>query len=181
MAAPLPRQIHLTDVPGWHRVDYAPRAWWEPRSTGAEHRLLGRYADDKGHEADLFLAVYASQREGKEAGGFGEGALTPDSGWAWQAHGPEAPGGKSDRLLGPGRVERLAETYYRSGALLTGSNARLKLANMRDRLLLRSRPTMLLILSVEERPGKPARASLEAFRRSTGPLGPWMDRMAAVR
>lgn len=181
MTAPLPRQVFLADVRGWHRTDYAPRAWWEPRASGADHRLLGRYADASGNEVDVFLAFYAAQREGMEAGGFGEGALTPESGWAWQAQGPEAPGGKSDRLLGAGRTARLAVTYYRSGDLLTGSNAQLKLANMRDRLLVRARPTMLLILSAEERPGRPAHRSIEAFRRSTGPLGPWMDRMAGLR
>ena len=181
MTAALPRQVYLAEVPGWRRVDYAPRAWWEPRASGAEHRLLGRYADSSGNEVDVFLAVYAAQREGKEAGGFGQGALTPDSGWAWQSSGPEATDGKSDRLLGAGRTGRLAETYYRSGPLLTGSNARLKLANMRDRLLVRARPTMLLILSAEERPGRPAHRSIEAFRRSTGQLGPWMDRMASIR
>ena len=181
LSAPLPKQVYLAAVPGWHRADYAPRAWWEPRASGADHRLLGRYADGAGNEVDVFLAVYAAQREGKEAGGFGQGALTPDSGWAWQSSGPAEPGGKSDRLLGAGRTARLAVTYYRSGALLTGSNARLKLANMRDRLLVRARPTMLLILSAEERQGRPAQQAIEAFRRSTGPLGPWMDRMARLR
>ena len=139
-------------------------------------------ADAAGHEADVFVAVYAGQGEGREAGGFGEGALPFDRSWSWQAPGPGAPGGKSDRLLGAGRTARLAETYYRTGDLISGSNARLKLATMRDRLLLRARPTTLLILSAEDRPGKPAPiASLEAFRRSTGPLGQWMDRIAAVR
>ena len=179
LEAPLPRQIHLPAVPGWHRVDYAPAMWWEPRATGADHRLLGRYADGQGHMVDVFFAAYAGQSEGREAGGFGEGALTPDSGWNWRADGPPLAEGKADRLLGKGAVSRLAETYYRTGGLTTGSNARLKLANIADRLVLRAEPTMLLILSTETGADAEQAAALEAFRRSAGPLGPWMDRMAA--
>lgn len=182
LSADIPRQISLPDVSGWQQIDYRPQAAWEPRAGGADRRLLGRYADGKGHEVDVFFALYASQSEGKEAGGFGEGALTPGSGWAWQAPGASALSAKSDRLLGPGRVERLAQTYYRTGSLLTGSNARLKLANMRDRLLLRARPTAMLILSAEERAGQPSAAeSIDLFRHSTGAPGRWMDRMAAIR
>lgn len=181
MAASLPRQIYLPEVPGWHRVDYRPQVWWEPRATGAEHRLLGRYADASGREVDVFVALYSAQAEGKEAGGYGEGALRQDSDWAWQGDGPPAPAAKSERLLAQGRVERIAQTWYRSGALLDGSNARLKLTNIADRLLLRARPTMTLILSAEAHPGHDPAQALAAFRLSTGDLAPWMDRIAQVR
>lgn len=181
VVAPLPRQVFLPEVTGWTRVDYRPAVWWEPRAAGADHRLLGSYADAAGNRVDVFLALYDSQREGKEAGGFGEGALTANTGWAWQSPGPQAGMARSDRLLALGRVERLAFTWYRSGGLLTGSNARLKLANITDRLLLRARPTATLILSAEERPGHPAEAAIAAFRRSTGPVAAWMDRVAGVR
>ncbi len=181
LSAPLPAQIHLPEVSGWQRIDYAPRARWEPRANGAEHRLLGRYADTQGRHVDVFIAVYAAQRTGYRATGFGEGALRPESGWAWQSPGPATPDARADRLLGPGRTERLAFTSYRTGSLLTASAPRLSLANMQDRLLLRARPTSMLILSAEELPGKPAAASIAAFRQSTGPLGDWMDRIAALR
>ncbi|MDE8653532.1 exosortase A [Novosphingobium album (ex Liu et al. 2023)] len=181
LAAPLPRQIALPPVAGWHRVDYAPAIWWEPRAGGAEHRLLGRYADDAGHEVDVFIALYSGQGDGREAGGFGEGALMPDSDWAWQADAPGFDGAKGQRLLGGGRVERLALTWYRTGGMMTGSNLHLKLTSMADRVLLRSRPTALLILSAEDRPGGKAAPALAAFRASTGPLDQWMDRVAAVR
>ncbi|MEZ5737516.1 MAG: exosortase A [Novosphingobium sp.] len=181
LVAPMPRQIYLPEVPGWHRVDYAPAVWWEPRAEGAEHRLLGRYADKDGREVDVFLAVYSSQGEGREAGGFGQGALAAESDWSWQSPGPAIGGAKSDRLLAHARTERLALTWYRTGDKLTGSNVRLKLANMADRLLLRRNATTVLILSAEEREGKPAADTLNAFRRATGPLDQWMDRVAGVR
>jgi len=177
LSAPLPRQIGLPEVPGWHRVNYAPALWWQPRAAGAQHRLLGRYADAQGRTVDVFYALYSGQSEGREAGGFGEGALPPGGDWAWRADGPPVAGGHAETLLGKGTVERLAETYYRTGPVLTGSNVHLKLANIADRLLLRQRPTMLLILSAEAVPASPAAATTAAFRHSIGPVGAWMDRV----
>ena len=90
--APLPQQIFLPQVPGWQRVDYTPAVPWQPRAAGAEHRLLGRYADDQGGKVDVFIALYSRQSEGHEASGFGEGALREDSPWAWNSAGPATPG-----------------------------------------------------------------------------------------
>ena len=181
LAAPLPASIDLAAVPGWQRVDYTPRVWWEPRHAGANHRLLGRYADGRGNTVDVSYALYASQAEGHEAGGFGEGALTPESAWDWAQPGPQLAGAKTDRLAATGRVERLCATWYKTGSLLTGSNARLKLANMADRLLLRRRATAVVIVSAEERPGHPAEHALTRFVAAAGGPGAWMDRVAATR
>lgn len=179
--AAMPRAISLPEVPGWQRVDYAPRLWWEPRAAGADHRLLGSYADAQGHRIDVFFALYRSQEEGREAAGFGEGALMPDSPWSWRGAGPSIQSARSEQLLGDWSIPRLTVTYYRTGATLTGSAVRLKLANMRDRLLLRDAPTMTLILSAEERPGHPSAQSVEAFQAAIGPIGEWMDRIAHLR
>lgn len=181
IAAPLPPQIALPVVPGWTRVDYAPAVWWEPRAAGADHRLLGRYRDGAGRTVDVFFALYASQADGKEAGAFGEGALRPDSEWVWHSAGPPAAGAKSDWLRAGKDVNRLAHTYYRTGDLLAGSNARLKLANIADRLRLRARPTMQLIVSAEQTGDQDAAATLASFRHSTGDPGEWMDRIAQLR
>lgn len=178
LEAPLPTHIDLPAVPGWKRVDYAPAIWWEPRAEGADHRLLGRYADGQGHEVDVFVALYAGQGEGREAGGFGQGALTPGTGWSWQASGPAVAQGRSERLLAHGKVERLAVTWYRTGDLLTGSNTRLKLGVIGDNLLLRARPTTTLILSSE---GARAPDSITRFLAATGPTGAWMDRVVKLR
>ncbi|MCK9542279.1 MAG: exosortase A [Novosphingobium sp.] len=181
LAAPLPERIALPEVPGWNRVDYAPRAWWEPRGGGADHRLLGRYADAKGRTVDVSFALYAAQDDAREAGRFGEGALMPGSDWAWQSAGPGVAGVASERLLASDGTGRLAVTWYRTGDLLTASNMRLKLANLSDRLLLRPRATARLILSAEESPDAPAAEAVEAFLRDAGPPGPWMDRVAGIR
>lgn len=181
MTAPLPPQIFLPDVPGWKRTDYVPTLGWQPRAAGAEHRLLGRYADVQGRTVDVFVALYASQSEGGEATGFGEGALPADGEWAWTSAGTAVPGARADRLRGRGRVERLAHTYYRNGDLLSGSAVQLKLATIADRLLLRREPTAMLILSSEPSTGEDPDQTLAAFRQSTGPVGPWMDRITALR
>lgn len=180
MVALLAAWIDLPTVPGWTRVDYRPRIWWEPRASGASHRLLGSYADAAGRRIDVFYALYASQGEGREAGGFGQGALVPQSDWAWQANAAPVAGSHGERLLGAGRIGRVAQTWYRTGDILTGSNARLKLAAMGDRLALRARPTSVLIVSAEEQPGKPAQASIRAFAQAVGPIGAWMDRVGGV-
>lgn len=181
LSAPLPNQIFLPEVPGWTREDYKPAVWWEPRASGAGHRLLGRYADRQGHTVDVFFALYSEQSEGHKASGFGEGALTPGSQWQWLAPGPPAEGAKSDRLLSKSQVERLAQTSYRVGNLVTGSNLSLRLATLRNRLLLQSQPTMLLILSAEKSGKNNPSEALTAFRQSTGALDRWMDRIAAAR
>lgn len=181
LEAQLPGLVELPPVSGWRRVDYAPGVHWEPRASGAGHRLLGSYADAAGHRVDVFVALYSAQREGAEPSGFGQGALEPDSEWAWLSPGPAIGGGFSERLLARGNVERLAVTWYRSGGLLTGSNARLRLATMEDRLLLRARPTGMLIISAEAGGRFAPADSIEAFRRAAGPLGAWMDRIAAIR
>ena len=181
LTASMPRQVFLPPVPGWQRVAYQPQAAWQPRAGGADHRLLGRYRDAAGNEVDVFYALYSAQGEGREAGGFGQGALITGSDWSWTSTGVSAPFARSDRLMAGGRVERLALTYYRTGALLTGSNARLKLANISDRLLLRPRPTAMLILSSEQRAGYCAAAALGGFRRSIGDPGQWMDRIGQAR
>jgi len=181
LAAAMPRQVFLPDVPGWTRIAYQPQAAWQPRATGADHRLLGRYRNAAGDEVDVFFALYASQGDGHEAGGFGQGALIPESAWSWTSDGPDLDAARSDRLTAGGKIERLAFTWYRTGGLLTGSNARLKLANIFDRLSLRPRPTAMLILSAEQRPGRDAAAEVRAFRQAVGDPGQWMDRIAADR
>jgi len=180
MTADLPARIALPDVPGWTRVPYAPRHPWEPLASGAAHRLIGRYRNAAGQEVDLFYALYDHQREGSEAGGFGQGALQAGQGWSWLETRPSVEGCANERLLAPGRVGRLAQTCYRHGALLTGSNAALKLAVMADRLRLQRHSTALLILSAEERPGNDAATSIAAFRAAAGPLGSWSDRLAGL-
>ncbi|MFN3517708.1 MAG: exosortase C-terminal domain/associated protein EpsI, partial [Novosphingobium sp.] len=178
LAAPMPRQIFLPEVPGWQRTDYAPAAPWEPRADGSEHRLLGSYADARGRRVDVFFALYAAQGEGREPGGFGQGALVPGGDWSWASGGPAIGGAQSQRLVHNGTTERVALTWYRSGGTLTGNNLRLKLAGIADHLLLRPRPVSMLILSAERSPAVDPEAALRDFHAALGDTGLWMDRIA---
>ncbi|MFD2136359.1 exosortase-associated EpsI family protein [Novosphingobium resinovorum] len=163
-----PRGLRAGDLVGTARSrlrSSPPRAL--PRCQGASGRCLRRALCQSGRRA--------------RGGGFGQGALVPASAWAWQAPGPSLEGGKGERLLGNGSVERLAMTWYRQGALLSGSNAGLKLAVIADHLLFRAEPTTMLILSAEDMPRGMAEQSIASFRASTGSLARWMDGIAQVR
>lgn len=175
LAAPLAPRIDLPAVAGWHRVALDRATAWEPRHAGADHRLLGRYADGRGNAVDVSFAVYASQGEGREAGGFGQGATPAGGDWSWAAPAPPVAEGSAARIEAAGAPARIAVTWYRNGALTTGSNLRLKLANVADRLLLRRRTTAVLIVSA------PDRAAIDRFIAATGAPGAWMDRVASAR
>ncbi len=181
LEAPLPEMLVLPRVPGWHLASAPSRYDWAPLHGGADRRLKARYADAAGHVVDISFALYAAQRDGREAGGFGQGALPLGSRWAWESPGPAFADAKSDMIQAPGPVHRLAATWLRTGDTLTGSNTRLKLANIRDRLLLRARPTAALIISAEAGEGPPPEEAIRAFTAATGPIAPWMDRLAAIR
>lgn len=176
LSAPMPAQIALPDVPGWEAVDYAPEVAWEPRASGADHRLIGRYRDASGREVDVFVALYAGQGEGREASGEGEGALVPDTPWRWLEAGAADPQLDRQWYRAFTHVRRYTETGWRHGDLLTGSNGRLRLALLADRLLMRARPTTTLILSAE---GTEGAGEVAAFRRAIGPVDQWMDGIAA--
>lgn len=181
LEARVPESVSLPQVPGWQLSESRPELAWLPRAAGANHRLLGTYRNAAGQEVDVFIALYAAQGQGREPSAPNEGALVPDTAWRWLSGETATDGAKVDRLFALGRIKRLAETRYRQGDLLSGSATDLKLATIADRLTLRAEPTAMLILSAVERPDEPAPRAIAAFRRSTGPLGLWIDRIAQSR
>jgi exosortase A len=186
--AAMPAQIFLPEVSGWQRAEQPTDPWWEPRAAGADHRLLGSYIAADGARVDLFYALYRSQEDGREASGFGEGALMPDSHWSWHSPGPDFGGpdfggGVSDRLQAGLATRRIALTYYHHRDLLTGSAARLKLSTLRDRLLVDPRPTSMIIVSAVEGGPVPAEEAMRRFMAdgAGGDMAGWMDRIGQVR
>ncbi|WP_336986353.1 exosortase A [Altererythrobacter aquiaggeris] len=167
----------LPDVEGWQQVDYSPNVEWEPLANGADHKLRGRYRGPDGQVVDAVLAIYTSQGEGREAGGFGQGALVPDSPWRWLENGQSIDGAKAEYLLANGRIKRFAATWYRRGEFFAGSNARLKLELMRSKLVLKAAPTSTLVLSAEAAGAQDPSAPVRQFARDAGPLNEWIDRI----
>mgnify|MGYP002780152919 CR=1 FL=1 len=179
--AELPGQVETPAVAGWEPVRPAHQVPWSPRAGGADLRLLASYRDAGGAQVDLFLAVYAAQGQGADATGFGEGALPPDSEWRWLAPAQAPSGMAGDALFARGSVKRIAWSQWRTGALSTASPARLKLAVMRDRALLASRPVTTLILSAEGTDEREIAARLGRFLAAMGPTPARMDHAAGLR
>ncbi len=176
-AVALPTPIELPDVPGWQRVALSAVPW-SPRFDGADHRLLGRYGDANGHRVDLAIALYAHQEEGRELVGYGQGAIDPDGGWAWTDDRPSPPDGTAFRMSAPGKVVREVVTFYRVGAVTTGSPTAVKLETLRVRLLGGRQRAVTLIVSAEEQNGWSARPAIDAFIARLGPVDQFADRIA---
>jgi exosortase A len=113
-AQPAPADIALPEVPGWHRISGDGGRPWEPTYAGADVIRMGRYRNAAGREADLAIAVFARQEEGRELVGFGQGAAGPGSGWAWAANGPAPEHGRLERIQSFGTIREVA-TFYRVG------------------------------------------------------------------
>jgi EpsI family protein len=58
----------------WRQIDAAPSRW-SPRFQGADFKRQGRYTSPDGAEVEVFAAVYRSQQQGKELGGYYNDAL----------------------------------------------------------------------------------------------------------
>lgn len=176
-AAPLPAKVELPEVPGWHRAGASAIAW-VPNFPGADHFLIGHYADGRGRTVDLSVAVYASQHEGKELVGFGIGAIRENDRWVRIADLPALSGGHALRMTGPGRVERVTVSWYRVGDTLTGSDKRVKLETLKTKLLGGDQAAVAVLLSAEQGPDDGAQAAIGDFLNALGPVDAFADRMA---
>jgi EpsI family protein len=180
LEADIARDIALPQVPGWVQTAPGHAHPWHPRAGGADNVLRGAYRDEAGDVVDVVYAIYAAQGDEREAGAYGEGALPPDTQWRWLSTYRAPDGIAGERLQALGTHRRAAETWFRAGDWTGASTLRLKLITMQDRLLLRARPTSMLIISAEERPGTDAAQAIARFRSSTAELGEWMDQAGGV-
>jgi exosortase A len=179
-AAPAPRDVVLPAVPGWHRVPGDSGRPWQPHFAGADVIRLGRYRNAAGQEADLAIAVFARQEEGRELVAFGQGAVGPEGEWAWTADAPPPPEGKAERISSHGTLREVV-SFYRVGSILTGSGARVKLETVKTRLLGGpQRAVAILVSSEAPAEGVSPRPAIDAFLRSLGPIAPLADRAAAL-
>lgn len=176
----LPARIELPQVAGWHQVEPSRRASWTPNFPGADHFLMGRYSDGMGAEIDLALAVYGSQREGKELVGFGQGAIRENDKWVRIEDLPELEGGKALRMTA-GPIEREVVTWYRVGDVLTGSDKRVKAETLKAKLLGGRQRAVAVLVSAEKSDALPTRAAIKRFVAAIGPVERVADRAAGAR
>lgn len=174
----LPSRIALPEVPGWHQVPTSTRAAWSPNYPGADHFLIGRYADAQGHQVDLAIAVYASQREGHEVVAFGVGPLREDDRWVRVSGLPPVADGAAMRITAPGPVERIVVSWYRIGETRTASPVAVKLATLRARLLGGRQAAVAVHVSAEEPRGE---AAIARFLAALGPVDRIADHSAGIR
>jgi len=173
--------LHMPAVKGWQRVPLSSRHTWYPRFDGADHRLIGRYRNAAGQEADLAIIVFADQREGREIVGYGQGSVDPDSQWAWTTTARAPAGGTAERIIAPGPVVREVVSFYRVGGALTGSGTMVKLETLKARLTGGSRRAVAVLVSSEEANGQSARPAIDALLRDLGPIDALADRIADGR
>lgn len=178
-AATLPPRIELPQVAGWERVPLSITAPWTPNYPGADHFLIGRYADAQGRAVDLAVAVYAKQQEGRELVGFGIGAIRENDRWVRVEDMPSIAGGHALRMVGPGRVERETVSWYRLGDMLTGSDKRVKLATLQTKLLGGNPAAVAVLLSAERGDGNDAEGAIRDFVAAAGPIDALADRIIA--
>jgi exosortase A len=180
-ASPVPAQIALPQVPGWERVDYAPQLDWKPHFVKANHELLGRYRNAAGQEADLYVAVYDRQSEGRELLGFGQGAVKPNGAWSWIENCDAPASGRCERISADNKVHRDVFSYYRVNGVTSGSARDIKLATMKARLLGGQQQAVAILVSGERKDRLEPRAAMDSFVKALGNIDKLADRMAGLR
>jgi exosortase A len=179
-ASPVPATIALPEIPGWQRVDYAPQLPWKPHFANASHELLGRYRNAAGQEADLYIAVYDRQTEGRELVGYGQGSVGPESKWSWIANCSNPENGKCERISADAKVLREVLSFYRVNGVTSGAGTAIKLATMKARLLGGNQQAVAVLISSERVDKTEPRAAVDAFVKSAGSIDKMADRMAGL-
>jgi EpsI family protein len=180
-ARPVPAEIALPQVQGWQIVPQGQGRPWQPHYVGSDRLRLAHYRDARGRTVDLAIVVFASQSEGRELVGFGQGAVEPDTGaWAWTADATAPSGGRAERIASNG-VEREVLSFYRVGDVLTGSGVEVKIATLKTRLLGGPQRAVAIMVSAEDSAaGVSARPAIDEFLRALGPLDRLADRAAGL-
>jgi exosortase A len=173
----LPETVALPEVTDWKKAG-AP-ADWNAHFTGADRMLLSRYVDGQGRAVDIAIALYANQSEGRELVGYGQGAVPPNSHWAWTDNQPSPPDGRAFRITGLGGVVRDVIVFYRVGDVTTGSELRVKAETLKVKLLGgRKRAVALIVSAPQIMPRQSARPAIDAFLARLGPVDQLADRLS---
>ncbi len=178
---PVPAQIIMPVAEGWTQTSYAPAYPWQPRFNGVNNEKIARYTNDKGDSVDLYIAVFGQQTEGRELIGFGQGAVDPDSKWAWTADLTAPSNAKAERITAPGPVARDVISFYRAGGVTSGSAGQIKIATLKTRLLGGNQQAAAILVSAEHRGNANPRDALNMFIKDLGNIDNLADRAAGLR
>ncbi|MDB5681292.1 MAG: exosortase, partial [Sphingomonas bacterium] len=128
----------------------------------------------------LAIAVYGSQRDGKEIVGFGIGAIQQDDRWVKIKDLDALNGGAVMSITAPGPVERQVATWYRVGSVLTSNEKIVKLETLKAKLLGGPQRAVAIHVSAEGAPGRDPHSTMARFLKALGPLDVLADRSAGM-
>ena len=177
-SAPLPGSMPVATPPGWMAASPGQVAWL-PRFDGADQQVVRHFEDAAGRRVTVAIGGYRRQAEGREVVGFGQGAIDPDSRWAWSAALAPIDGGKAERLLHPGPMLRDAVTWYVVDGRVSGSGRAAKLAGLEARLFGGDPRALSLIVSSEEVKG--GHDAIADFVSASGGAQAMADRALKLR
>lgn len=177
-STPLPRTMTVIAPGGWSST-LSEGTDWMPRFDGADQQLRRDFVDTMGRRVSVAIGGYERQGEGREVVGFGQGAIDPDSDWAWSAALPAIDGAKTEQLLHPGPVRRDAATWYMVDGRVTGDPRGAKLAELKARLTGGDPRALSLIVSAEARRG--GRTAIADFVAASGGAQEIADRALKSR
>ncbi|QNO26449.1 EpsI family protein [Sphingopyxis sp. OPL5] len=177
-SAPLAPTMAVATPAGWTALRETSPLWL-PRFDGADRYLTRYFFNAKGHLVTVAIGGYERQAEGREVAAYGQGAIDPDSKWAWSASLPSIDGGKTERLLHPGPWLRDATTWYVVNGTATGSPRGAKLAGLKARLLGGDPRALSLIVSAEE--GRGGTKAIADFVSASGGAQAMADRALKLR
>jgi EpsI family protein len=163
-------------VSGWQQIAAPPD--WRPNFAGADRLLIARYVDGRGRAVDLAVAIFTSQAEGRELVGYGQGAVAPDSHWAWTDDRPAPPRSRAFRITGPGDIVRDVITFYRIGSITTGNEFRVKAETLKTKLLGGPKRAVAILVSAPENAGQGAWPEMIDLLQAIGPVDQLADRMS---
>lgn len=165
-ADPLP-PIAAPAIPGWSIASTGSPPDWRARFDGAERRIDLSLTDGNGAPVTLTLVGYASQGEGREVVGYGQGAVDPDGAWKWgQGLDPIGPA-RVDRIEDAGRVRDVL-TLYVVGGDVTSSPRTVKLRTLLARLTGGDQRAYALLLSAPSTSEQSGRERIAAFVTAAG-------------
>lgn len=178
---PLDPQLTVELPQGWSE-DKAEGVAWIPRFDGADRVALRHFVDGQGRRVTVAIGGYERQAEGREVVAFGQGAIDPDSKWAWSAALPAVDGGKTETILHPtpaGAALRDAASWYVVDGAVTGNPRSAKIAGLKARLLGGDPRALLIIVSAQQ--GQGGRVAVADFVAASGGAQAMADRALKSR